>query len=76
MSSGQLFTHSAITTVGTTVAQYTFANGYMIVAPNRALLLEALQTHDSGNSLARSAAFKALLPKMQMKITPPSRIRI
>ena len=50
------------TTVGTTVAQYTFADGYMIVAPNKALLLEAIQTHDGGNSLARSTAFKALLP--------------
>ena len=50
-------------TVGITVAQYTYADGYMILAPNRALLLEAIKTHDSGNSLARSAAFKALLPK-------------
>ena len=50
------------TTAGTTVAQYTFADGYMIVASNQALLLEAIQTHDSGNSLARSTAFKALLP--------------
>ena len=50
------------TTTGTTVAQYTFADGYMILAPDQALLLEAIQTHDNGNSLARSAAFKALLP--------------
>jgi len=49
--------------MGITVAQYTYADGYMILAPNRALLLEAIKTHDSGNSLARSAAFKALLPK-------------
>jgi FecR protein/Protein of unknown function (DUF3352) len=52
-------------TSGSTVAQYLFTNGYMIVAPNRALLIEALQTHASGDSLARSAAFKALLPKDQ-----------
>ena len=45
------------------VAHYTFADGYMIVAPNRALLIEALRTHGSGVSLARSAAFKASLPK-------------
>jgi FecR protein/Protein of unknown function (DUF3352) len=50
-------------TSGTTVAQYVFSGGYMIVAPNRALLMEALQTHARGDSLARSAAFKALLPK-------------
>lgn len=41
---------------------YTFADGYMIVAPSRALLLAALRTHDSGSSLARSASFQALLP--------------
>jgi hypothetical protein len=41
---------------------YTFADGYMIVAPSRALLLAALQTHANGASLARSAAFRALLP--------------
>ena len=48
---------------GNVVAQYTFAEGYMIVAPTRALLLEALQIRASGNSLARSQAFRALLPK-------------
>jgi hypothetical protein len=41
---------------------YTFADGYMIVAPSRALLLAALQTHANGASLARSASFRALLP--------------
>jgi FecR protein/Protein of unknown function (DUF3352) len=50
-------------TSGSTVAQYIFADGYMIVAPNRALLIEAIHTHAKGDSLARSAAFKALLPK-------------
>jgi hypothetical protein len=35
----------------------------MIIAPSRALLIDALHAHASGNSLARSAAFKALLPK-------------
>jgi FecR protein/Protein of unknown function (DUF3352)/Putative zinc-finger len=41
---------------------YTFADGYMILAPSRALVLAALQTHANGSSLARSAAFRALLP--------------
>ena len=50
-------------TSGTIVAQYTFADGYMIVAQNRALLMEALHTYATGNSMAHSAAFKALLPK-------------
>jgi len=42
---------------------YTFADGYMIMAPSRALVLGALQTHANGTSLARSASFRALLPK-------------
>jgi hypothetical protein len=41
---------------------YTFADGYMIIAPSRALLLAALGTHENGSSLARSASFRALLP--------------
>jgi len=41
---------------------YTFADGYMIMAPSRALLVAALQTHANGTSLARSASFRALLP--------------
>ena len=41
---------------------YTFADGYMILAPSRALLLAALRTHANGTSLARSASFHALLP--------------
>jgi len=35
----------------------------MILGPDRALLMQALHVHSSGDSLARSAAFKALLPK-------------
>ncbi|MGB7846917.1 MAG: FecR domain-containing protein [Candidatus Acidiferrum sp.] len=41
---------------------YTFADGYMIIAPSRALLVAALQTRANGTSLARSAAFRTLLP--------------
>ncbi len=48
---------------GTVIANYTFAESYMILAPTRALLLEALQTKANGDSLARSSAFKAMLPK-------------
>ncbi len=48
---------------GRIAAQYTFANGYMVLAPTRALVLEALQTRTTGNSLSRAQAFRALLPK-------------
>jgi hypothetical protein len=60
---GQRFYSINDLTSGNTVAQYTFADGYMIVAPTRALLMESLQTYASGDSLAHSAAFRALLPK-------------
>ena len=60
---GQRFYAVHDLTSGTIVARYTFSNGYMIVAQNRALLMEALHTYATGNSMARSAAFKALLPK-------------
>jgi hypothetical protein len=50
-------------TSGEVVASYLFADGYMIVGANRALLFAALQAHASGDSLARSEAFKQMLPK-------------
>lgn len=45
-----------------TECDYTFADGYMLLAPSRALLLAALDTHSEGSSLARSASFRSLLP--------------
>jgi hypothetical protein len=45
-----------------TECDYTFADGYMLLAPSRALLLAALDTHSDGSSLARSASFRSLLP--------------
>jgi hypothetical protein len=59
---GQNFYSVRDATSGSVVAQYTYADGYMIMASNQALLTEALHAHDSGESLGRSAAFKALLP--------------
>jgi hypothetical protein len=47
---------------GAVFLHYTFAGGYMIVAPERAILMEALHARASGDSLAYSSAFKALLP--------------
>jgi hypothetical protein len=60
---GQRYYSLHDTVTGNILAQYTYANGYMIVAPSRALLIQAMQTYSTGNSLANSAAFKALLPK-------------
>jgi hypothetical protein len=42
---------------------YTFADGYMIVGPSRAVLIQAIATHNRGNALARSSQFLALLPQ-------------
>ncbi|HEY3705684.1 MAG TPA: FecR domain-containing protein [Terracidiphilus sp.] len=50
-------------TSGTAVAEYTFANGYMVLGANRAVVMDALRTQASGNSLAQSASFRALLPR-------------
>jgi len=41
---------------------YTFVDGYMIMAPSRALLLAALETHANGTTLARSPSLRSLLP--------------
>jgi hypothetical protein len=48
---------------GSVIANYAFSGGFMVIAPTRALVIDALNTHASGNTLARSVAFRALLPK-------------
>jgi hypothetical protein len=62
---GQRFYAVRNVSSGIILAQYTFSDGYMILAANRPLLMEALHAHTSGDSLARSAAFKSLLPRDQ-----------
>jgi hypothetical protein len=42
---------------------YTFSDGYIILGPSRAIVMQALSIHNSGNSLAQSDNFKALLPQ-------------
>jgi hypothetical protein len=46
-----------------TEAHYTFADGYMIAGPTRALVSRALQVKVSKASITHSAAFVALLPR-------------
>lgn len=50
---------------GITVAQYTYVDGFLVMAPNRAMLMDALQVEATGNSLAHSASFRSLLPRDQ-----------
>ena len=42
---------------------YVFVNGYMVAAPTRALVTQALRYHDSGVTLLNSPRFKAALPE-------------
>ncbi|HEV2861414.1 MAG TPA: FecR domain-containing protein [Pyrinomonadaceae bacterium] len=42
---------------------YTFANGYLVVTPSRALLDRALKYRESGNTLLRSSRFKETMPE-------------
>lgn len=42
---------------------YTFVDGFLVAAPSRALVITAVNIHQSGNSLAQSSDFKALLPQ-------------
>jgi hypothetical protein len=56
-------TYHVLTSEGSPVElHYTAWAGYMIVTPSRALLMDAIRIHDSGNSINRSSAFMALLP--------------
>jgi hypothetical protein len=41
---------------------YAFAGGYVVAAPSRALVMKAIRTYESGESLGRSASFRALFP--------------
>jgi hypothetical protein len=41
---------------------YTFADGYLVAAPTRPLVMQALRTRATGDSLGRSAAFLGLFP--------------
>ena len=50
------------TDFGMIQVNYTYANGYLIVGPSRALVESALRAQESGSSLVRSARFTAGLP--------------
>jgi hypothetical protein len=42
---------------------YTFADGYLVAGSSRAIVLNALDTHTNGVSLASSGSFRSLLPR-------------
>jgi hypothetical protein len=41
---------------------YAYAGGYLVAAPSRALVMKAIRTRESGETLGRSPAFRALFP--------------
>jgi len=41
---------------------YTYANGYLVAAPSRALLEQSIKNRDAGNTLVRSSRFMSALP--------------
>jgi hypothetical protein len=42
---------------------YTYANGYLVAAPSRALLEQSIKNRDTGNTLVRSSRFMSALPQ-------------
>ncbi len=44
-------------------AHYTYANGYLVAAPSRALLEQSIKNRDAGNTLVRSSRFMSALPQ-------------
>jgi hypothetical protein len=42
---------------------YTYANGYLVAAPRRALLEQSIKNRDAGNTLIRSSRFMSALPQ-------------
>jgi hypothetical protein len=47
---------------GSTLAEMTFVDGYLVAAPSRALVLEAIANRAAGTTLTASRAFQDLLP--------------
>ena len=42
---------------------YTYANGYLVAAPSRALIEQSIRNRDAGNTLVRSSRFISALPQ-------------
>jgi hypothetical protein len=42
---------------------YTYANGYLVAAPSRALLEQSVNNRDAGNTIVRSSRFMSALPQ-------------
>jgi hypothetical protein len=58
---GQIYYRLRGTTGGSEI-NYTYALGYMVAAPSRALVTQALQYQQSRQSIATSAKFRGMMP--------------
>lgn len=59
---GRIYYTLKSTDFGFLEVNYTYANGYLIIGPSRAIVERSLRSHESGLSLLRSAKFTAGLP--------------
>jgi hypothetical protein len=48
---------------GISEIDYTYADGYLVAGPSRAVVMNALSTYANGTSLEASGSFRALLPR-------------
>jgi ferric-dicitrate binding protein FerR (iron transport regulator) len=55
--------HSLVTGEGTPRLQYAFVDGYLVVAPEKALLVRAAEAHATGDTLLTAPKLVSLLPK-------------
>lgn len=62
-TSGGLTVHALVTGEGTTPLQYAFVDGYLVAAPEKALLVRAAEAHATGDTLLTAPKLVALLPK-------------
>ena len=58
-----LTVHSLVTGSSPSRLQYAFVDGYLVAAPEKALLVRAAEAHASGDTLLTSPKLLALLPK-------------
>jgi hypothetical protein len=57
-------TYYSVKSAGTGLeVYYTYANGYLVAAPSRALLEQSIKNREAGNTLVRSSRFMSALPQ-------------
>ncbi len=61
--SGSLTIHTLVLGDGATPLQYAFVDGYLVAAPQKALVLRAAEAHATGDTILTAPKLAALLPK-------------